>query len=102
MRNKYLYEWDFTGAEAECKRAIELDFNSAQAHEVYARLLMGRERQAEAMLEIETAVDLEPASRFNQRNYGRALFYERRYAEAATQFERVLQMTKVSSTRIHG
>lgn len=90
--NKYLYEWDFAGAEAECKRAIELDLNSAQAHEIYARLLMGRGRQDEAMVEIETAVDLEPASRFNQRNYGRALFYARRYAEAATQFERVLQM----------
>jgi tetratricopeptide (TPR) repeat protein len=90
--NKYLYEWDFAEAEAECKRAIELDLNSSQAHEIYARFLMGRGRQDEAMQEIETAVDLEPASRFNQRNYGRALFYARRYAEAATQFERVLQM----------
>lgn len=90
--NKYLYEWDFAGAEPECKRAIELDPNSSQAHEIYSRFLMGRGRNDEAMLEIETAVDLEPASRFNQRNYGRVLFYARRYAEAATQFERVLQM----------
>ena len=90
--NKYLYEWDFAGAEAECKRAIDLDLNSAQAHEIYARFLMGRGRHDEAMLQIETAVDLEPALRFNQRNYGRALFYARRYGEAATQFERVLQM----------
>jgi len=90
--NKYLYEWDFAGAETECKRAIELDANSSQAHEIYARFLMGRGRPDEAIQEIETAVDLEPASRFNQRNYGRALFYQRRYAEAVTQFERVLQM----------
>ena len=90
--NKYLYEWDFAGAEQACKRALELDANSSQAHEIYSRYLMGRGRLDEAILQIETAIDLEPASRFNQRNYGRALFYARRYSEAATQLERVLQM----------
>ena len=90
--NKYLYEWDFAGAEAECKRAIELDGKSAQAHEIYSRFLMGRGRIDEAIFEIETAIDLEPASRFSQRNYGRALFYARRYSEAASQLERVLEM----------
>jgi eukaryotic-like serine/threonine-protein kinase len=90
--NKYLYQWDFAGAEAECKRAIELDGKSAQAHEIYSRFLMGRGRHDEAIFEIETAIDLEPASRFSQRNYGRALFYARRYPEAASQLERVLEM----------
>ncbi len=90
--NKYLYEWDFSGAERECKRAIELDPNSAQAHEIYSRYLMGRGRHDEAIAEIETAIDLEPASRFNHRNYGRALFYTRRYREAEEQFKRVLAM----------
>lgn len=90
--NKYLYEWDFAGAEVECKRAIELDPSSAQGHEIYSRYLMGRARLGEAIFEIETAIDLEPASRFNQQNYGRALFYSRRYSEAAAQFERVLAM----------
>jgi serine/threonine protein kinase/Flp pilus assembly protein TadD len=90
--NKYLYEWDFAGAERECKRAIELDANSAQAHEIYSRYLMGRGRHDEAIAEIETAIDLEPASRFNHRNYGRALFYTRRYREAEEQFKRVLAM----------
>jgi serine/threonine-protein kinase len=90
--NKYLYEWDFAGAERECKRALELDPNSAQAHEIYSRYLMGRGRHDEAIAEIETAIDLEPASRFNHRNYGRALFYARRYREAEEEFKRVLEM----------
>jgi eukaryotic-like serine/threonine-protein kinase len=90
--NKYLYEWDFVGAELECKRAIELDPNSAQAHEIYSRYLMGRARHEEAIAEIETAVDLEPTSRFIQRNYGRAFLYARRYPEAIAQFKRVLEM----------
>ena len=90
--NKYLYEWDFAGAERECKRAIELDRNSAQAHEIFSRYLMGRGRLDEAITEVETAIDLDPASRFNNRNYGRALFYARRYKEAEEQFKRVLAM----------
>lgn len=92
--NKYLYDWDFRGAEPECKRAIELDPGSAQAHEIYARFLMGRGRHAEAIAEIETAIDLEPASRFNHRNYGRALFYARRFKEAEEQFKRVVAMDR--------
>ena len=90
--NKYLYEWDFGGAELECKRAIELDPNSAQAHEIFSRYLMGRGRHNEAIAESETAIDLEPASRFIHRNYGRALFYARRYREAEEEFKRVLAM----------
>ncbi|HEU4433983.1 MAG TPA: serine/threonine-protein kinase [Pyrinomonadaceae bacterium] len=90
--NKYLYEWDFAGAERECKRAIELDPTSAQAHEIFSRYLMGRGRLDEAIAEIERAIDLEPESRFNNKNYGRALFCARRYKEAEEQFKRVLAM----------
>jgi serine/threonine protein kinase/Tfp pilus assembly protein PilF len=90
--NKYLYEWDFAGAERECKRALELDPSSAQAHEIFSRYLMGRGRLDEAIAEIEKAIDLEPASRFNNKNYGRALFYARRFKEAEEQFKRVLAM----------
>ena len=96
--NKYLYDWDFAGAEPECKRAIELDPGSAQAHEIYSRYLMGRGRHAEAIAEIETAIDLEPASRFNHRNYGRALFYARRFKEAEDQFKRVIAMDRNFTT----
>jgi len=90
--NKYLYEWDFTGAERECKRALQLDPNSAQAHEIFSRYLMGRGRLDEAIAEVERAIELEPASRFNNKNYGRALFYARRYKDSEEQFKRVLAM----------
>jgi len=92
--NQNLYEWDFAGAERECKLAIELNPDSAQAHEIYSRYLMGRGRHDEAIAEIKTAIDLEPGSRFFQHIYGRALFYARRYSEAADQFKRVIAMDK--------
>ena len=90
--NKYLYEWDFAEAERECKRALELDPESSQAHEIFSRYLMGRGRFDEALTEIRTAIDLEPASKFYQRVYGRGLFYARRYPEAEAQFKRAIAM----------
>jgi serine/threonine-protein kinase len=90
--NKFNYEYDFDGAERECKRAIELDPNSSLAHQIYSRYLQGRGRFDEAIAESKTAIDLEPASRFNQRIYGNNLYFARRYTEAVLQFKRVIAM----------
>ena len=90
--NKMNYEYDFDGAERECKRAIELDPNSSLAHQIYSRYLMGRGRFDEAIAEIKIAIDLEPASLFSQRLYGNVLYYARRYEEAVLQFKRVIAM----------
>ena len=80
-------ETDFDGAERECKRATELDPNSSQAHSVYSRYLNCRGRFDEGIAEIKTAINLEPASLVNQRDYGVSLYYARRYADAVTQLK---------------
>jgi tetratricopeptide (TPR) repeat protein len=90
--NKFFYEWDFDGAELECKRAIELEPNSSLAHQVYSRNLMVQERFDDSITEIKTAIDLEPTSLFSQRNFGIAFYYARRYPEAVAQFKRVTEM----------
>ena len=90
--NKMQHEWDWDGAESECKRAIELEPNSALAHQIYARHLMGRGRFDESIAEIKTAIDLEPTSLFSQRIYGNCLYLARRYPEAVTQLKRVIAM----------
>ena len=92
------YEWDFDGAERECRRAIELDPNSSQAHSAYSRYLNCRGRFDEGIAEIKTAIDLEPASLVNQRDYGVSLYYARRYADAVTQLKRVIAMDEKFST----
>ena len=96
--HKMSYEWDFDGAERECKRAIELDPNSSQAHSAYSRYLNCRGRFDEAIAEIKTAIDLEPASLVNQRDYGVSLYYARRYPEAVTQLKRVIAMDEKFGT----
>ena len=96
--HKMSYEYDFDGAERECKRAIELDPNSSQAHSAYSRYLNCRGRFDEAIAEIKTAIDLEPASLVNQRDYGVSLYYARRYADAVTQLKRVIAMDEKFDT----
>jgi TolB-like protein/Tfp pilus assembly protein PilF len=83
---KMYYEYDYGGAEAACKRAIELKPDSAVAHNVYARLLI-LSRFDEAISEIRTAIELDPASLYHQIVYTVLLTYARRYDEAARQLE---------------
>jgi serine/threonine-protein kinase len=91
-------EWDFDGAERECKRAIELDHNSSQAHLQYSAYLNGQGRFDAAIDEVKTAIDLEPASLVSQRHYGTCLYYARRYPEAVTQLKRVIAMDEKFDT----
>ena len=96
---KFIYEWDFAGAEAQHKRAIELNPNSSAAHRMYALLLsqpLGR--FDEAIAEIKTAIDLEPASVLNHRIYGQTLYYARRYDEAIAELKRTVEMDAEFST----
>lgn len=92
--NKMYYEYDFEGAERECRLAIELDPNSSLAHNVYSRFLNSRGRFDEAIREIKTAIDLEPASFHNRRNLGVSLYFARRYDEAVIHLKRVIEMDK--------
>ena len=87
-----LYEYDFAAAERECKRALELDPNSAFAHKVYASFLSTRGRHDESFAELETAMRLDPASFFSDRLYANQLYWTRRYDEAIAHNKRILEI----------
>jgi serine/threonine-protein kinase len=91
--NKLNYEYDADGAETACRRAIELDPNSPLAHNTYSRLLFSSQRRRfdESIIEIKTAIDLDPTSLYHQVVYTVALTFSRRYDEAVQQLERVAQ-----------
>ena len=89
--NKFNYEHDFAGAEAACKRAIELDPNSSIAHQTYAHYLSSRGRLEESFSEVETAIDLDPTSYFNRRYYANSFYLARRYDEAVAQYKQLIE-----------
>ena len=55
-------DWDWSGAESDLRRAIELNPNSALAHFRYAQLLSNTGRHSEALDEIKKADLLDPVS----------------------------------------
>ncbi|HVN94389.1 MAG TPA: hypothetical protein VMT38_11865 [Terracidiphilus sp.] len=58
----FYWDWDIAGSDAEFKRALELDPNSAQTHQWYAGTLQCRSEGAEAIRQIDEAVRLDPTS----------------------------------------
>jgi adenylate cyclase len=59
---KFLYDWDFPGAEEEFKKAIELNPNNAQAHHGYGTYLACMGRYEEAIYEAKRACEVDPLS----------------------------------------
>jgi TolB-like protein/DNA-binding winged helix-turn-helix (wHTH) protein len=89
---KLTYDWDWSGAEQEIKRALELDPNSAAAHQLYGNYLLAMGHINEAIVEQQRARELDPLSLFVNRDLGRALYYGRRYDDALRQLKQTLEL----------
>ena len=89
---KYLYDWDWAGAEQEFRRALELDPGSLDAHIDYGHLLMHLGRHDEAIREGQIAVQLDPLSSGTQSSLGRFLYRARRYEEALPHLQRAVEL----------
>jgi serine/threonine-protein kinase len=76
------YEWDWTGAERELKRAIELSPSSSDAHYLYGEYLINLRRQEEGIAEIEQAHQLDPLSLRVASDLTWALVWARQYGRA--------------------
>jgi TolB-like protein/DNA-binding winged helix-turn-helix (wHTH) protein len=75
-------DWDFTGAESEFKRAIELEPNSVTAYSWYGVFLAEIGRSDQAIRELKIAESLDPLALDVQADIGLALYLGRRYNEA--------------------
>lgn len=74
------YDWNFTEAEGEFKRALEFDPNSALTRAMYARELVILGRTDEAVAEAKRALQLEP---YSGMDYPAWVFYlARRYDDS--------------------
>jgi TolB-like protein/DNA-binding winged helix-turn-helix (wHTH) protein/Tfp pilus assembly protein PilF len=86
------YDWDWSGAEREYQRAIELNPNYATAHQGYGEYLRMMGRQDEALAESKRALELDPLSLIIVAEAGMPFYYERRYDEAIKQFQKALEL----------
>jgi len=85
------HEWDWAGAEAEFKRAIELDSNYPDAQAIYSFYLINMKRPQEGMAEIQRALELDPLNGWFQAVHADDLMFAGRDDEAMVQYRKVLR-----------
>ena len=76
---KTIYDWDWTGAEAGFRRAIELNPRNAPTHSYYSNYLAAMGRFEESMAEIKRAQELDPLSPIINVMVGYMAFLKRDY-----------------------
>jgi serine/threonine protein kinase len=89
---KAYYDWDWTGAERDFHRAIELNPNSAAAHHWYGSYLAKTGRQDEALHELQTAQQFDPLSLLINTSLGWDWYVSRQPDRAIEQLKKTLDM----------
>jgi adenylate cyclase len=87
---KYACDYDWAGAEAELKRAIELNPNSGNAYDFYGLMLAALERYDEALEMQRRAHELDPLA--HRMDIVTTLLRAGRYDEALRAITRVLEV----------
>jgi len=82
---KYRFYYDWSAAESEFKRALELDPNSSLAHWEYSLFLRTSGRYEDAIPEARRAWELDPLSVWASGMLGAAYYIARRYDQAISQ-----------------
>jgi TolB-like protein/Tfp pilus assembly protein PilF len=89
---RFLYDWDFAGAEREFRRALVLCPNYAEAYHWYAIYLANLGRHDEAEQEAQRAVQLDPLSLLMNMTPALNFYLARRYDDAIEQLQRIIEM----------
>jgi serine/threonine-protein kinase len=89
---KSTYEWDWKGAEADYRRALELNPGYAMGHALYAVYLVRTERFNEAIERIQQAWTLDPLSLYINFFMGMIFFYAGREDKAIEILSRAIEL----------
>ncbi len=86
------FDWDWTGAERELKHALELNPNSADAHDWYGGYFMTLSMHDQAIAEAELAHKLDPASYPIYSDFLDTLVIARQYGRAIAECQRAIAL----------
>ncbi|MEP6919512.1 MAG: protein kinase [bacterium] len=89
---KLAFDWDWLGAEADFKKALELNPKYPTAHQWYASYLVQMGKFDQARQEIAQAQQLDPLSPIISSNAGLYSYFEHRYDEAINQYKKTLEI----------
>ncbi|MCI0388897.1 MAG: tetratricopeptide repeat protein [Acidobacteria bacterium] len=94
-RYQSVYNW--MAAEAEFKRAIELDSKNAIFRAVYADFLSTRERFTEAIAQAQRAQELDPISVYVSSSLAKVYYNSRDYDRALEGYRKMLELDQDST-----
>ncbi len=86
------YGWDWTAAEREFIRAIELNPSYPTAHQFYSWYLGSVLRVDESIAEGKRALELDPLSMFRSADLGLSLYMVRQYDRSREQAKKTLEL----------
>jgi TolB-like protein/DNA-binding winged helix-turn-helix (wHTH) protein/Tfp pilus assembly protein PilF len=89
---KSSYDWDWSGADKEFRRAIELNPSYVDAHRLHAEVLWQTGRLNEAIAETKLTLEVDPLSLDNNVTLGLEFFLARQYDQAIEQERKVLEL----------
>jgi serine/threonine-protein kinase len=88
----FFFDWDWTNAGQEMQRAIELNPNSASAHEMYGNYLAAQNRKDQAIEELTLAHQLNPAGMATYSSLLAALCTLREFDRAIAESRRAIEL----------
>jgi TolB-like protein/Flp pilus assembly protein TadD len=89
---RFYYNWDWSAAEKEFTRSLELNPSGAEAHRLYSLYLTSVSRADQAVREIRRAQQLDPLSLNINTSAGWVFNYTRQYDQAIEQCRKALEI----------
>jgi TolB-like protein/DNA-binding winged helix-turn-helix (wHTH) protein/Tfp pilus assembly protein PilF len=89
---KFRYEWKWTDAEQDFRRALEINPSFGMAHHDYAWFLVAMQRFDEGIEHMKLAQRFDPLSPLANSDVGWVYLMARRYDEAIAQINRTLEL----------
>jgi serine/threonine protein kinase/TolB-like protein/tetratricopeptide (TPR) repeat protein len=89
---RFVYNWDWPGAERDFERSLRLAPNDAHAHFWYALYLRAMGRFEDAIREAKRGRELDPLSPLVNMTVGSTYYYARRYDDALRELRSTLEL----------
>ena len=96
-RLRFGHDWNWTGAEHDFGRALDIDPNNLDAHFFSAMLFMALGRFPESIAHVERAEQLDPLSSTVQSAFGRVLYRARKFDQAIPHLNQAIALEPRSS-----
>jgi serine/threonine protein kinase/Tfp pilus assembly protein PilF len=88
----FWYDWNWSAAESELKRALEINPNDNSAHEFYGAYLAWTGKFVEGITEGKRSLELDPLSAQANTYLGISYYFAREYDHAIQQFQRTVEV----------